>query len=98
MEGLDCHRCSSQMKKIRGCTEEVHPYTIAEYVVNKCPLRYATYADVTALQVYKEYNAGFLPNDGGWLDQPMKLSMIVQLVDSIVQRLDQRRQDAKPGN
>jgi hypothetical protein len=97
MEGLDCRKCSSQIRKIRGCDEDVAPYNVAGYQITRCPLKHATYFDLIALQVFKEYNAGFLPNGGGWLDQPMKFSMIVQMIDGIVRRLEERRaKDAEP--
>lgn len=98
MEGLDCHKCSTQNKQMRGCKEDVAPQNIVGFRVTRCPLRYATYGDVTALQVYREYNAGFLPNEGGWLDQPMKFSMIVNMIQGIIQRLEERRQDGKSGS
>lgn len=93
MEGLDCHKCSSQMKMIRGCESEVNPYQMCGYRITRCPLRLVTNEDTISLQAFKEYRAGYLPNEGGWLDQPMKFSSIVSMIEAIVSRLEDRRQD-----
>lgn len=85
------------MKVLRGCENEVHPRVIEGFQVSRCPLQLITFSETIALQTFKEYQAGYLPNDGGWLDQPMKFSAIIQLIDGIARRLEEKRKDAKSG-
>jgi len=57
-----------------------------------------TYSDTITLQAFKEYRAGYLPNPGGWLDQPMKFSALVGMVEGITIRLERMKEDGKSGS
>jgi hypothetical protein len=39
--------------------------------------------------MYSEYHNGFLPNRGGYLDQPMKLSQVITIMDALIKKLEQ---------
>lgn len=39
---------------------------------------------VEYLNSYFEYTKGFLPNSGGWLDQPMKFAQAIKVIDGLV--------------
>jgi len=47
------------------------------------------------LHAYKEYKAGFLPNDGGWINQPSKYSMIMSLIQGIIVSFEERESNGK---
>jgi len=38
-----------------------------------CPFKIVTSLSANFLRAFNFYKAGFLPNPGGWLDQPAKL-------------------------
>lgn len=42
------------------------------------------------MQAYLEYKNGFLPNDGGWLNQPMKFSQVMIVMDKIMGKLEKK--------
>lgn len=86
---LSCRKCNDQLKKVRGCTEDIPVRIIEGIEVRRCPLKYLTNTEIERLQAYKEYQAGFLPNTGGWLEQPMKFTQIITFIAGEVSRLEE---------
>lgn len=58
-----------------------------EYQVTRCPaLCIAEIDDV--LSAYNMYKNGFLPNEGGWLNQPVKFEQTMVLIGSLSDELE----------
>ncbi len=89
---IGCHKCNKQIKALRGCEKDVTPYEIIElkgYKFTRCPFLTAKEANYI-LDAYFEYKNGFLPNAGGWLDQPMKFSQFMIMVDNQIGELEKQ--------
>lgn len=87
INGLDCRKCSSQIKTIRGCVNEVPSYEVAGVKVNRCPLvvlgrKYDAY-----LLAHSFSGNGMLPFSGGWGDQPNALIEGILWIDSEQNRI-----------
>jgi hypothetical protein len=87
--GLSCRICYQQRKVLYGCEKEVPPYRIEEYQVTHCPVKDIGGIEGSYLQAYFEYKNGFLPNDEGWLNQPMKFTQMINLVDKLMGKLQE---------
>jgi hypothetical protein len=66
----------------------VPPYRIENIVVTRCPMKQISGIENDYMQVYYEYKNGFLPNDGGWLNQPMKFTQMMICIDKIMSKLE----------
>lgn len=91
MNEINCHKCNSQLRRFRGCTEDVTPRNIAGLVITRCPLTYLTDMETDRLQAFKAHQNGYLPNGGGWLDQPMKYAQIIGIIDNEVTQAEERK-------
>jgi len=91
---LDCQRCNNQLRKVRGCSEEVPPRTIEGYQITRCPWRYITYTELAYIDLFYYFKNGFLPNEGGWLKQPMKLISIITFIDNLLCEYSERKNGA----
>lgn len=49
--------------------------------MTRCPLKIVTGASVEYMTAYFEYVRGFLPNAGGWLDQPVKVTQAIRFIE-----------------
>lgn len=88
---MDCQRCNKAIQRIRGCEEDVSPMNIGGYEVTRCPLNYVTGIENMYMEAYLMYESGFLPNDGGWLKQPMRFTAIMTLIDSLFTKFGKDR-------
>lgn len=43
------------------------------------------------LTAYREYRNGFLPNDGGWLDQPMKFGSAMEIIEAAHAKVSEKK-------
>ena len=59
--------------------------------IKRCPLTYLSQTEIDRLSIYKGFKAGFLPNAGGWIDQPMKFANIVGIIESELKRLEDQK-------
>ena len=69
------------VKAIRGCEKDVPSRSIQGYEITRCPLTFCGLAETQRIQAFKEYSRGFLPNRGTWLDQPMKFTQVMNLIE-----------------
>jgi len=44
--------------------------------------------DFTLIQLFAEHKNGILPNSGGWLDQPMKYGMAMNVIESLMEKVE----------
>lgn len=49
--------------------------------VTKCPLKEVQPGIWNYVEAYNQYKNGFLPNPGGWLDQPAKMLEAINLIE-----------------
>lgn len=78
---LNCRHCNKQIKEVRGCNGFAEPKEIEGIMVNQCPLKEVTTRSWLYIEAYNQYKNGFLPNNGGWLKQPMKFINAISLID-----------------
>jgi hypothetical protein len=76
---------------IRGCTNEVPVRIIEGIEITHCPLRYLSDVEMDRLQMYKVYKDGFLPNEGGVLNQPIKLLQVIVYIENEMKRLEEAK-------
>ena len=76
---------------IRGCTNEVPVRIIEGIKITRCPLTYLTDVEMDRLQMFKVYKDGFLPNDGGVLNQPIKLIQVIGYIENEMKRLEEAK-------
>ena len=100
--GINCHSCPVFYQKRRGCLNEIPAYSlpglgIDNAVLTWCPRKYTGGLTMLILGAYREYKSGFLPNPGGWLDQPMKFTGAMAVIDTAIARMEEQ-EAAKSGN
>lgn len=100
--GINCHSCPTAYKVQRGCIDEIPEYRIPgigldHVMIKRCPRFYATGHDLLMLSAYREYRNGYLPNDGGWLDQPMRFIDSMEIIEAAVAKVTEQR-DKPNGN
>jgi hypothetical protein len=56
-------------------------------------LRYIGPAEEALLEAYAMYKNGYLPNAGGWMDQPTRFIESVFVIESYIKKLQVKDQD-----
>jgi hypothetical protein len=90
---VDCQKCTKQIKEARGCEKDIPPLFIEGIEITRCPIKYLTGLEAIYLEVYYAYKNGYLPNIGGWLNQPMKFSQIMIFVDKLFTKYQGEKQN-----
>ncbi len=90
VNGLDCRKCNSQLKRARGCEKDIKEVEIEGIKITRCPLTFITYAEIGYMEAYYFFKNGYLPNEGGWLNQPMKFCKIMNIIENISERLKEK--------
>lgn len=47
------------------------------------------------VEIYMSYKKGFLPNAGGWLDQPMRFSSAMTVIENYSAKLQEEKDHGK---
>lgn len=90
--GLDCRACNKQLQDFRGCVKDAaRQYEIEGTILNRCPLRVLDERSVIMLEFYMAYKKGFLPNAGGWLDQTVRFSRSVAVIEDYSGKLQEEK-------
>lgn len=94
--GINCHSCPTAYKVQRGCLSEIPAHRIPgigldDTMLTRCPRFYPGGAELLMLAAYREYRNGYLPNTGGWLDQPMRFIEGMEIVEAAVARVTEQR-------
>lgn len=76
------------MKEARDC-EGKRTIKILGYEAVGCPARYLSMLAYEYMACYANWQRGMLPNSGGWLDQPMKLTQAIDIVASVVGKIEE---------
>ncbi len=91
----NCAECrKAGLDKSRYCADDA-PYPI--YEINgeeftRCPVQFVTGASLEALSAYRFYNNGYLPCQGGYLDQP---NLIMGQMDIISDQIHEERKNKR---
>lgn len=97
MNGLNCHECNTQIKKVRGCEGFIEPKEFDEasgirgIKIARCPLKEVTRQSFLYLEAYHQYKNGHFPTNDGWLKQPMKLLQALKYIQHEVERLGEHK-------
>jgi hypothetical protein len=94
---LDCRKCNSQIKKIRGCVEKGKEVEIEGFKIDRCPLALSNELTAVYLDLFFYFRNGFLPNPYGWLKQPMKLCSVLIFMENLIDKYTEKK-DARTGN
>lgn len=60
-------------------------------MITRCPRFYSGGAELFMLSAYREYRNGYLPNVGGWLDQPMRFIDAMEIIEAAVAKVSEQR-------
>ena len=94
---LDCRKCSEGQKVERGC-EEDSPipgvWKLENWEFSRCPKRLVEIRSVEYLNEYFFFEKGYLPNAGGWLEQPAKFVHAMVLIEREVVRAREEKENA----
>jgi len=77
------------LRQARGCNADA-PYPIYELdgePIMRCPLKLIKPETYTYLRFYGHYKQGFLPNEGGLLDQPLKYLQAMEVIHAAMNEM-----------
>jgi len=79
MNNLNCHSCPVAHRKIRGCQGFNQPKNLLGVKVDRCPVKVVPGYVFEYITAYTFYKNKMLPNDGGYMEQPVKFieSMLI---------------------
>ncbi|MDD5108294.1 MAG: hypothetical protein PHC29_02110 [Candidatus Omnitrophica bacterium] len=92
--GLDCQKCSDALKLERGCAADSNipeMWKIGDWEFSRCPRGLVTIKSIEYLNAYIFFKEGFLPNPGGWLDQPLKFIQAMRLIAAEVIKIKEEK-------
>lgn len=84
---LDCLKCTEALKLERGCEGDSSipgMWKIGDEEFSRCPRSLVTARSIEYLNAYIFFKEGFLPNPGGWLDQPLKFIQAMRVIEAEV--------------
>jgi len=87
INGLDCRKCNAQLRKVRGCEGREEIIEIEGIKVDRCPVKMITAQSMAYIEAYYQYKNGYLPNSGGWLDQPIKFLEAMKIIEEAVEKI-----------
>ena len=83
---LDCRTCTRVQKLERGCIQDSlipEAWELDDWKFSRCPKKVVTRQSYEFILAYNFYKGGFLPNPGGWMQQPVKFIEAVMLIDGM---------------
>jgi len=93
--GLECRRCTDDQKAERGC-EENSPipgyWKFDDFETNRCPVRLVTKSSLMLIEAFLYFKQGFLPNAGGWMDQPAKLFEAFEVIEGESRKIQEKKE------
>jgi hypothetical protein len=95
--GLDCRSCSEGQKIERGCEADSPVpgiWKLDDWEFQRCPRKIISGVSLEYLTAYFFFGKGFLPNAGGWLDQPAKFVQAMIVVEREVARVREEKENA----
>jgi len=93
--GLNCQSCSEAAQQDRGCDEGSSP---GQYFLERlnqefdsCPGKHATEQSRMYIDAFFFFKQGYFPNQGGWMDQPVKLLQAFKVITAEVEEVNEWR-------
>ena len=87
---LDCRICSPAQKIERGCEEDSPipgAWKLDEWEFQRCPVKIITLQSVEYIRAYVYYTKGYLPNSGGWTNQPVKFIEAIEVIEHEIDKI-----------
>ena len=84
---LDCRRCTWEQKIEDGCEKESPVqgrWKLDDWEFGRCPLKLVRLQSFEYIRAYNFYKEGYLPNPGGWAEQPVKLIEAIECIEKVV--------------
>lgn len=93
--GIVCQsNCNQGVRQLRGCDNELNPFWVEGYqITTLCHKKWVDSKTQFYLRAYFEYKNGYLPNAGGWLDQPIKFGQVIILIDKIMAKYQKQEEE-----
>jgi hypothetical protein len=66
-------------------------WKIGDEEFSRCPRGLVTITSIEYLNAYIFFKQGFLPNPGGWLEQPLKFIQAVRVIEQEVIKLKEEK-------
>ncbi len=91
---LDCRKCSDAQKEERGCeADSVIPgmWKLNDWEFSRCPKSLVTIKSIEYLNAYIFFEKGFLPNPGGWLNQPLKFIQVIRVIEAEIAKIKEEK-------
>jgi len=66
-------------------------WKIGDEEFSRCPRSLITIKSIKYLNAYIFFEKGFLPNPGGWLDQPLKFIQAMRVIASEVIKIKEEK-------
>jgi hypothetical protein len=95
---LDCHKCSDELKVERGCEKDSPipgAWKLYDWEFQRCPLKIITRQSAAYLRAYNFFNKGYLPNTGGWMEQPVKFIEAMEIIEREVIKIQESELNKK---
>ncbi|MEI8350096.1 MAG: hypothetical protein WCI77_08070 [Candidatus Omnitrophota bacterium] len=89
---LNCAACNDFQKIDRGCNKDSpipDKWQIGEIKFQRCPKKIVNYEVNIYFQAYRRFQQGFLPNSGGWIEQPAKFNDIIDILEAEFDAIEQ---------
>lgn len=91
VNGCDCSNCPESFRKVRGCYNKLpSPLIIEGIELWHCPAKSITPYISEYINAYYFFKNGFLPNTGGWLEQPLKFNEVIVLIDRYFKKFSEK--------
>lgn len=87
---LDCRKCTDAQKKVRGCIKKTSSpaFNLDGENLYRCPLKLITRQSLEYVRFYNFYRDGYLPDDGGIMDQPGKFLDAVGIIENSIREME----------
>ncbi len=87
---LDCPKLKSQKNVCNQDECENSDWNFGDETFKGCPVKKITPSSWEYLRAFIFYNRGFLPNPGGWRDQPLKFIRAMEIIELELIRIKEK--------
>lgn len=92
---LDCRKCEDSEREARGC-EQDSPipgvWKFGDFETSRCPVSLLTAASCEYIRAYGLFLKGYMPNAGGWIDQPKKFIEAMEIIEKEVAEIQKEKE------
>ena len=93
--GLECRGCTNEQKIERGCDKDspIPGYwKFEDFETSRCPVKIVTKISMKLIETFLYFKQGFLPNAGGWMDQPAKLFEAFEVIEAEARKIQESKE------